>query len=249
MLLLIAVLALHAISATSITCPNCGTTQVPYPLSTAPNCGHQSYKIRCDMGVLKFDTLNNTYPIVSISTRNQQLVIAQSPFVPNTCMMADLPTQGIQLNDSLPFTISLNNTIFFFNCTETMSSYSMDCTPTSSCRAYENGLPQMAICKSDPRCCSFYNGSSTSLYALRLTMERCRAYKSFVNLNTSLPFSRWPDPTVALIWALPPEPPCTTQVHCDLTSTCKDAHDGTRRCFCKPKFLWDAAAGQCTKGN
>ncbi|XP_071708021.1 wall-associated receptor kinase-like 20 [Rutidosis leptorrhynchoides] len=247
MLVLIAVLVLQFICVTSITCPNCGTTRVPYPLSTTPTCGHQSYKIRCDAGVLKFDTLNNSYPIISISATNQRLVISQSPFIPNTCVNTDLYTQGIQLNASSPFTITLSNTIYFFNCTETMLSYSMDCTPTSSCRNYENGSPQMDVCKKDPRCCSYYNGSSTSLYALRLTMERCRAYKSFVNLNTALPFSKWPDPAVELMWDLPPEPPCTTQIHCDMRSTCKDAHDGTKRCLCKSKYYWNAAAGQCTK--
>ncbi|KAM0013143.1 putative protein kinase RLK-Pelle-WAK-LRK10L-1 family [Helianthus debilis subsp. tardiflorus] len=233
--------------AAVVTCPACGTTPVPYPLSTGPTCGNQSYKVRCDKGALKFDTLNNTYPIISISPKDQLLVISQSPFVPNTCYTADLPTQGIQLDTLLPFTISLNNTVIFFNCTDTMSSYSMDCTPTSPCRAYVNGSPLMSVCRKSPRCCSFFKGSSTSLYALRLTMNRCRAYKSFVNLNSSLPFNKWPDPAVELVWAPPPEPACTKQAQCEATSTCRDAHDGSRRCLCKSAFLWDAVAGQCVK--
>ncbi|KAF5800015.1 putative protein kinase RLK-Pelle-WAK-LRK10L-1 family [Helianthus annuus] len=233
--------------AAVVTCPACGTSHVPYPLSTGPMCGNQSYKVRCDKGALKFDTLNNTYPIISISPKDQQLVIAQSPFLPNTCYTADLPTQGIQLDPSLPFSISLNNTVIFFNCTETMSSFTMDCTPTSPCRAYVNGSPLMSVCRKSPRCCSFYKGSSTSLYSLRLTMNRCRAYKSFVNLNSSLPFNKWPDPAVELVWAPPPEPACTKQAQCEATSTCRDAHDGSRRCLCKSAFLWDAVAGQCVK--
>lgn len=248
MLVPVAVLVVCFTCIVAIPCPNCGTTPVPYPLSTGPTCGHQSYKIRCDAGVLKFDTLNNTYPILSISTKDQRLVIAQASFLPNTCTSADLHTQGIQLDSSLPFTISFNNTIIFFNCTETMSSLSMDCTPTSPCRAYENNSPQMSVCMRSPRCCSYYKGSTTNIYALRLTMDRCRAYKSFINLNSSLPFNKWPATAVELIWAPSPEPPCTTQIHCDSTSTCKDAHDGTRRCFCKSKFRWDASVGQCTKG-
>ncbi|KAI3721230.1 hypothetical protein L2E82_32236 [Cichorium intybus] len=99
----------------AIRCPDCGKTPVPYPLSTTPTCGHQSYKIRCDMGVLKFDTVNNTYPIISISPKNQRLVIAQTHLLPNTCVMADFVCQGIQLNNSLPFTITLRNSVFFFN--------------------------------------------------------------------------------------------------------------------------------------
>ncbi|KAI7732851.1 hypothetical protein M8C21_017326, partial [Ambrosia artemisiifolia] len=171
--------------AAPIICPGCGTTHVPYPLSTAPTCGHQSYKIRCDKGVLKFDTLNNTYLILSIYPKDQRLVIAQSPFLPNTCFTADLPTQGIQLDPSLPFSISLNNTVIFFNCTERMSSFSMDCTPTSPCRAYVNGSPLMSVCRKSPRCCSFFKGSATSQYSLRLTMDRCRAYKSFAQCDST----------------------------------------------------------------
>ncbi|KAI3809070.1 hypothetical protein L1987_25038 [Smallanthus sonchifolius] len=75
------------------------------------------------------------------------------------------------------------------------------------------------------------------------------AYKSFANLNSALPFNNWPDPSVELMWAPPPEPPCTKQAHGDSTSTCRDALDGTRRCFCKSAFLWDAATGQCVKGR
>ncbi|XP_076905965.1 wall-associated receptor kinase-like 20 [Bidens hawaiensis] len=248
LVLIMAVLIAHTgCHVAAIRCPSRGTTPVPYPLSTAPTCGHPSYKIRCDTGVLKFDTLNNTYLIISISPKDQRLVIAQSPFLPNTCVTADLPTQGIQLDPNLPFTISLNNTIIFFNCTETMSSLSMDCTPTSPCRAYENASPWMSVCMKSPRCCSYYKGSSTNLFALRLTMDRCRAYKSFVNLNSSWPFDKWLEPSVELMWAPPPEPPCTKQAHFDSTSTCRAALDGSRRCVCKSAFLWNAAAGQCVK--
>nr|XP_043633692.1 wall-associated receptor kinase-like 20 [Erigeron canadensis] len=247
MFVLVAVLVVLATYVVAIRCPDCGTVPVPYPLSTSPTCGHQSYKIRCDAGVLKFDTLNNTYPVISITPKNQRLVIGQSLFLPNTCIMADLPTLGIKLNTSMPFTISLNNTIYFFNCTDTMGTHSLDCTSTSPCYAYQNALPQMSLCRQTPRCCSYLKGSSTNLYSVLLIMDRCRAYNSFVNLNNLLPYSKWPDPAVELMWDLPPEPPCTVQAHCDSTSTCRDTRDGTRRCICKPKFRWDAAAGLCAK--
>ncbi|KAI3519968.1 hypothetical protein L1887_09188 [Cichorium endivia] len=249
MLIIVVVLMVKAVCVVAIRCPDCGKTPVPYPLSTTPSCGHQSYKIRCDMGVLKFDTVNNTYPIISISPKNQRLVIGQSHLLPNTCVMADFVSQGIQLNNSLPFTITLSNSVFFFNCTDATATGTviLDCTPTDICQAYLNGSPQMSTCRRTPRRCSFMKGSSTSLFSIPLKMEKCRAYSSFVNLNISLPISKWPDPGVELMWAPPPEPPCTTQTHCDSTSSCKDSHDGTRRCFCNPKFHWDANAGQCVK--
>ncbi|KAJ0470705.1 hypothetical protein HanIR_Chr14g0721691 [Helianthus annuus] len=63
MLVVMVILLVHTTCTKAIRCPNCGTTPISYPLSTEPTCGHQSYKIRCDSGVLKFDTLNNTYSI------------------------------------------------------------------------------------------------------------------------------------------------------------------------------------------
>ncbi|CAI9273582.1 unnamed protein product [Lactuca saligna] len=201
------------------------------------------------MGVLKFDTINNTYPIISISPENQRLLIGQSHLLPNTCVMADFVTQGIQLDTSLPFTIALTNTVFFFNCTDAMGTVILDCTPTNICQAYQNFSPQMSMCRRAPPCCSFRKGSSTSLFSIPLNMEKCKAYSSFVNLNISMPVSKWPDPSVELMWAPPPEPPCSSEGHCDSTSTCKDARDGngTRRCFCKPKFRWNANSGQCAE--
>lgn len=112
--------------ATSATrCSDCGTTPVPYPLSTGPNCGDQSYKIQCDAGTLNFNTLNNTYPITSIDPNIQRFVIRPASFLDNnrSCVTADLPTQGVQLNSSLPFNVSSSNTIMYvkvFNITVTI---------------------------------------------------------------------------------------------------------------------------------
>ncbi|XP_024973863.1 wall-associated receptor kinase-like 20 [Cynara cardunculus var. scolymus] len=245
LVIFVAVLLVHTGCAVATRCPDCGRTPVPYPLSTGPTCGNQLYKIQCDVDVLKFDTINNTYPVISISPENQRLVIGQSHFLPNTCVKADLATNGIQLNTSLPFTITADNTVFYFNCTDTMFSVALDCTPTSPCQTYQNGSAHMSTCRRAPRCCSYKKGSSTNQYFLRLMIERCRAYTSFVNLNISLPISRWPDPAVELMWVLPLEPPCVTQAQCDSTSTCRDAQDGGRRCFCNHKFRWDAIAGRC----
>ncbi|KAI3519970.1 hypothetical protein L1887_09190 [Cichorium endivia] len=248
MLIIVAVLLINTVCLVAIRCPDCGKTPVPYPFSTTPTCGHQSYKIRCDMGVLKFDAVNSTYPIISISPKNQRLVLGQSHILPKTCVTADLVTGGLQLNSSLPFTITQSNTVIFFNCTDASGTLAYDCSPASVCHSYQNGLLEMSLCRTTPRCCSFKKGSYTNLYSIQLNVERCRAYASFVNLNISLPVSKWSNPGVELMWEPPPEPVCTKQGHCESTSTCRDAHDGTRRCFCKSKFRWDAIAGLCVKG-
>lgn len=87
--------------AAIVRCPNCGTTPVPYPLSTGPKCGQRSYKIECDGNVLKFNTLNNTYPIISISLIDQRIVIQRSNVSHSTCVTSNLTTHDIQLNTSL----------------------------------------------------------------------------------------------------------------------------------------------------
>ena len=248
--MIVAVLLVRTSCVVAVRCPDCGRTPVPYPLSTGPKCGHQSYKIRCDAGVLKFDTINNTYPIISLSPEKQVLVIGQSHFLPNTCvMMADLATNGIQLNTSLPFTITTSNTVLYFNCSDTIF-VALDCAPTNPCQTYQNTSPQLSTCRRQaPHCCSYKPGSTTNLYFIQLMSDRCRAYKSFVNLNMSLPISKWSDPAVELTWAPPPEPPCATQSDCDSTSTCKDTQGDTRTCLCKRNLRWDAITSQCVPGN
>lgn len=75
-------------------CPPCGSTEVPYPLSTADGCGDPEYKVRCAArrrghgATLLFDALNGTsYPITSISPASQRLVVSPAPFVsPGACV-------------------------------------------------------------------------------------------------------------------------------------------------------------------
>nr|GEX45850.1 wall-associated receptor kinase-like 20 [Tanacetum cinerariifolium] len=246
MLVLVAFLVVHATCAVAATCPNCGTTPVPYPLSTGPTCGRPLYKILCDKGVLKFNTLNNTYPITSISAKTQRLVIQPPGIIPNTCIMEDYVFNGIQLNASLPFTITDSNTVMYYNCSE-LISVALDCSSTSPCVTYQNTVENYYACIKTPRCCSYTRGSYTNYYFVSTTEDRCRAYTSFVNLDESLSINKYPDPGVELMWALPGEPRCTTQAQCDSTSTCKDVQDGKRRCICKSKLRWDAVTGQCIK--
>ncbi|KAI3519966.1 hypothetical protein L1887_09186 [Cichorium endivia] len=249
MQILVVFLLLHtACAAILYRCPNCGMTPVPYPLSTdVYTCGQPKYKIRCDSGVLKFDTLDNTYRIISISPNNQRLVIQQPSVLPNTCVMDGHASHGIRLNASSPFTITSSNTAFFFNCTNTILPAALDCSPTSPCWAYQNGSARMSVCQRSPRCCFLKNSSQTEQGCFSIAMEHCGAYTNFVNLDFSLPISKWPDPAVELMWALPSERPCKTQACCDSTfnSICRDTGDGALRCYCKPNYRWDAIGGRC----
>ncbi|KAG4181368.1 hypothetical protein ERO13_A10G222900v2 [Gossypium hirsutum] len=230
-------------------CPNCGSTAVPYPLSTGPSCGDQNYKIRCDAGSLVFDTLNNTYPITSINRFNQRLVIQPASLVPNTCVTTDLRFEGVQLNSSLPFNITSSNTVLFLNCTDSILRSPLNCSSNGLCHEYVNESSRAAACEAAPICCTFRAGGGATAYAIRARETGCRAYTSFVNLQSDLPVNRWPEPGMELQWVSPPEPVCGTQADCDRNSTCGSGpnSNGTRRCFCNSGLFWDPIEGVCAK--
>ncbi|XWS56619.1 hypothetical protein CRYUN_Cryun09bG0101900 [Craigia yunnanensis] len=230
-------------------CPNCGSTPVPYPLSTAPTCGDQSYKIRCDAGSLIFDTLNNSYQITSVNHFNQRLVIKPADLVPNTCVTTDLPFEGVQLNSSLPFNITSSNTVLFLNCTELILGSPLNCSSAGLCHVYINESSSATACESAPICCTFKAGGGATAYAIRARESGCRAYTSFVNLQSELPVNRWPEPGMELQWVSPPEPVCGTQADCDGNSTCGPApnSNGVRRCFCNSGLWWNAIEGICAE--
>ncbi|XP_050212168.1 wall-associated receptor kinase-like 20 [Mercurialis annua] len=250
-LLTAALLLSFAISAFSVNlCPNCGNTSVPYPLSTASNCGDQSYKISCNAGELTFNTVNNSYPIISIDQTNQRLIIQPADIVPNTCIASDYIHQGIQLNNSLPFNITSSNTVMLMNCSESILDQPLDCSNTSLCRSYGNSTigRQESTCGDFPLCCTFKAGGSASAYRIRVREAGgCRAYKSFVNLDPGLPVDMWPAPGVEIQWMQPQRPVCGSQVDCDESSTCEPDPDtlGVRRCFCRVGLLWDPIRGIC----
>ncbi|XP_061996200.1 wall-associated receptor kinase-like 20 [Rosa rugosa] len=231
-------------------CPPCGNTTVPYPLSTSPTCGDQSYKIRCDAaaGSLLLDTLNNSYPIASISPSAQRLVVRPSSFVSsNSCVTSDIVHQGIQLNDSLPFNVTSSNTILYLNCTDTLLRSPLNCTSSSLCHTYVNNTNAVGSCQRAPICCTFGAGGSSTAYMILVRDSGCSAYTSFVNLDPFLPVNRWPEPGVEIQWVAPREPVCTAQSDCDGKSVCGSdpVQNGVRRCFCNSGFTWDPVSGFC----
>lgn len=236
-------------------CPDCGGAPVPYPLSTGPTCGDQSYKIRCDAGRLMFDSINSSYLITAINPSIQRLDIKPAAPIPNTCIATDLPQQGVQLNASLPFNITSSNTIMFLNCTEMLIGSPLNCSSTSLCHSFVNSSVAVekgvAPCRDSSICCTFGAGGSTTSHSIRVRDVACRAYTSFVNLNPQSPISSWPDPGVEIQWESPPEPICLTQSDCDDagTSTCGPDPNtvGVNRCFCKSGLRWDPVQGICAE--
>lgn len=73
-----------------------------------------------------------------------------------------------------------------------------------------------------------------------------------MNLDYTLPVSRWPTPGVEIQWVSPREPVCGTQGDCDSDSTCgtdPGSDGGVSRCFCNSGFHWDPIVGLCAVGE
>ncbi|KAK4478537.1 hypothetical protein RD792_014018 [Penstemon davidsonii] len=237
-------------------CGSCGKTPVPYPLSTGPNCGDQAYKIRCNQNTstLYFDSKTGTpYMITSMKPNAQRMVIRPPNVMPNTCFSEDFKTEGFSIDESLPFNITSSNTILLMNCTDNMLHLQVpiNCSSNCLCHTYINNTPSAAACKSAPLCCSFRTGGSQNAYVIRVHLNGCMGYQSYVNMDPGLPFSKWPAPGLELMWVTPPEPPCNKNLDCrDLPlSKCSPdpANSGQKRCFCKKGRYWDPATGYCQK--
>ncbi|KAL4199933.1 hypothetical protein AMTRI_Chr03g147230 [Amborella trichopoda] len=244
-------------------CPNCGAMEVPYPLSTGPNCGDPDYKLFCDPSKqqLFFESLNrSSYRVLRIDRTMQRMVVQASPWVPGTCVTRDMvASEGVWLNQSLPFNITTTNTIFLFNCSPRLLISPLNCTPSSLCHRYlaSSGRvdPRRALQCSDEAvnvpCCTFVAGGSPSAYKIRLHNGGCRGYRSILNLDPSEPASEWEE-GMEIQWASPPEPVCGSQQDCSAASTCSPRYSnntGTliKRCICSAGYDWDHALGACAE--
>jgi len=77
----------------------------------------------------------------------------------------------------------------------------------------------------------------------------CSAYQSFMNLDLTIPVSKWGEPAVEILWEAPREPVCKSQGDCRdlLNSVCSNdsTNLGQKRCFCKKGFQWDSVNAVC----
>lgn len=136
------------------------------------------------------------------------------------------------------------------NCSIEMLQKPFNCSSTSICHSYiRDNRVAKAACGALPVCCWFRTGGSINEYRIRVRAERCAAYQSFVDLDLSLPVSKWPEPGVKIEWALPREPTCKLPVDCQdlLNSMCLQYAEsaGQKRCLYKAGFQWDPISGIC----
>src|SRR5262249_50440242 len=133
----------------------------------------------------------------------------------NACVSSDFHSQGIKLNDELPFNITSSNTIFLLNCSNSMLHLqpTVDCSPTSICHSYikENAV----ACMGAPFCCTFKIGGFPNAQLIKVYDGGCAAYQSFVNMDLKMvAVKKWPEPGLEIEWAAPREPVCKIPLDC-----------------------------------
>ncbi|KAK8638935.1 hypothetical protein V6N13_137343 [Hibiscus sabdariffa] len=236
-------------------CPSCGSMEVPYPLSTHPGCGDPSYSLRCDSPSRKlyFDAMGgSSYVVTRITASFYRMVVQPSPWLPGRCETEDMGvSEGLWLNQTLPFNITSSNTIFLLNCSPRLLVSPLNCTPSSLCHHYLESSGHVEAKRAlqcaddvDP-CCTFVAGGMPSSYKIRLHSSGCKAFRSIIHLDPQKAASEWEE-GLEIQWEPPLEPVCKTQRDCVGTSRCSPtASNGLSRCLCNKGYNWDPVVGAC----
>ncbi|GMI84758.1 hypothetical protein like AT5G02070 [Hibiscus trionum] len=236
-------------------CPSCGSMEVPYPLSTHPGCGDPTYSLRCDSRSRKlyFDALNgSSYVVTRIMASFYRMVVQPSPWLPGRCETRDMGvSEGIWLNQTLPFNITSSNTIFLFNCSPRLLMSPLNCTPTSLCHHYLESSGHVEANRAlqcangvDP-CCTFVAGGMPSAYKIRLHSSGCKAFRSILHLDPQKAAYEWEE-GLEIQWDPPLEPVCKTQLDCLGASKCSPTpSNGVSRCLCNKGYNWNPVNGTC----
>ena len=182
-------------------CSNCGSMQVPYPLSTNDNCGNPRYRVYCNNGNLEFLSAQNVfYEILSINPSTYKFIVRPPLIQKNTCYSSDLDVGGLSIDENSPFNISTHNTVFLLNCSESLLLSPLNCSSTSPCRQFEK-VEGGSGC-SGTLCCSFLKDSAMNSHRIRARIGGCTAYTCVVDFDLDRPVQAW-NYGIELQW-LPP---------------------------------------------
>lgn len=184
------------------------------------------------------------------------MVLQPSPWLPGSCVTQDMVSEGIWLNQSLPFNITSSNTVFFFNCSPRLLVSPLNCTSSSLCHRYlENSghvdAKRAIQCASGlAPCCTFVAGGMPSAYKIRLHSSGCKAFRSIIHLNVEQPAYQWEE-GLEIQWAPPlKEPLCRIQEDCSGDSKCSPyGKNGIFRCICNGGHHWDPLSASCLKSK
>ena len=183
-------------------CPKCGSTNVPYPLSTNTNCGNPKYRVYCNNKILEFmSTEGFNYKILSINPSAHKLTISPPVINKNSCESSDLAFGGLKLDENSPFNISSHNTVMLLNCSENILLSPLNCSSNSLCRQFEEMVVEGSGCK-NTLCCAYLKDSAMTSQRIRVRVGGCTAYTSVVDLKLGDTVKSW-NYGIELQW-LPP---------------------------------------------
>lgn len=187
----------------------------------------------------------------------QRMVVQPSPWLPGgACVTQDMVvSEGLWLNQSLPFNLTSSNTIFLFNCSPRLLVSPLNCTPSSLCHRYLESSGHVDTnralkCASNLNlCCTFVAGGSPSAYKIRLHSSGCKAFRSILHLDINKPVDQWEE-GLEIQWAPPLAPVCRAQLDCSSTSKCSlTGTNGRSRCLCNRGYYWDHVLANCVSNR
>ncbi|KAB2621581.1 wall-associated receptor kinase-like 20 [Pyrus ussuriensis x Pyrus communis] len=177
-------------------CPKCGNMEVPYPFSTDDTCGDSRYKLYCNNnGVLEFQSAEGfSYKVLSIDLAAQKLIIKPPDLVQDDdmCRTTDFSSEGLRLDENLPFNVSTRNTVILLNCSDNLLRSPLNCSSNSLCRVFEGKMLEGRnnACKSR-LCCHYLKDSHMTSYMIRVRVGGCTAYTSVVDIQPQDPADKW----------------------------------------------------------
>lgn len=161
LLLLYMTLLVMLLGGTSTTegamCPKCGTLEVPYPLSTGPNCGHPAYGVTCtnvDAGgesstaQLVFPALSGNYTVLSVDGASRTLILDSLGVIPGTCVSPEMVSPGQGFNISAapsPFHFTSATKVLLLNCSDNLLKSPLNCSGISPCQRYLDEVAAAAV--------------------------------------------------------------------------------------------------------
>ncbi|PON40687.1 Phosphorylase kinase, gamma catalytic subunit [Trema orientale] len=163
--------AVSDLESTVRSCDPCGTTMIPYPLSTGPDCGDPMYfSFFCGTtDLLTFKAPSGEYQVVSIDPDTRKFVIKVQHL--DHCDARNSSSKNLQLNQSLPFKVT---TWCYVGSGNFGSQFSSGGT-----NEVEIGweIPQEPTCTSDADCKEWPN--STCSNATSDMKKRCLCNANF----------------------------------------------------------------------
>ncbi|KAB2630231.1 wall-associated receptor kinase-like 20 [Pyrus ussuriensis x Pyrus communis] len=168
-------------------CPKCGNMEVPYPFSTDDTCG--------DSRVLAFQSAEGFgYKVLSIDLAAQKLIIKPPDLVQDDdmCRTTDFSSEGLRLDENLPFNVSTRNTVILLNCSDNLLRSPLNCSSNSLCRVFEDKMLEGRnnACKSR-LCCHYLKDSHMTSHMIRVRVGGCTAYTSVVDIQPQDPADKW----------------------------------------------------------